>query len=248
MDTDYSNTIIYKITCKDPDVKDIYVGHTTNFVQRKKAHCISSNLPSSQCKLYKTIRENGGWANWNMDIVHFFSCANQQEARIKEQEFFVSLQATLNSVEPFPICPKKQLNNTAVNHEPKKYKKMVNKFYCSYCDYIARDSYNFLKHNNTTKHKQLLQHVTPETKYNTNPTIIQPQQYPCSKCNKKYNHRGSLFKHNKRCIPIKTLDQAVIQTFMMQNTKDLHHLALEQIKTISQLINILINQQAPPPL
>ena len=32
---DYSNTIIYKITCLDPNITDVYVGHTTNFVQRK---------------------------------------------------------------------------------------------------------------------------------------------------------------------------------------------------------------------
>ena len=38
IDIDYSNTIIYKIFCKDPEIKDIYIGHTTNFVQRKYAH------------------------------------------------------------------------------------------------------------------------------------------------------------------------------------------------------------------
>ena len=35
---DYSNTIIYKIMCKDPLICDIYVGHTTNFSQKKYAH------------------------------------------------------------------------------------------------------------------------------------------------------------------------------------------------------------------
>ena len=35
---DYSNTIIYKITCKNPSISELYVGHTTNFVQRKHAH------------------------------------------------------------------------------------------------------------------------------------------------------------------------------------------------------------------
>jgi hypothetical protein len=28
---DYSKTIVYKICCKDVDVKDVYVGHTTDF-------------------------------------------------------------------------------------------------------------------------------------------------------------------------------------------------------------------------
>ena len=35
---DYSNTIIYKITCNDTKVHDKYVGHTTDFVKRKYTH------------------------------------------------------------------------------------------------------------------------------------------------------------------------------------------------------------------
>ena len=78
---DYSNTIIYKITCNNPNVNDLYVGHTTNFVQRKHAHkqsCINDN-----CKLYNVIRNNGGWNNWNMEIINFFNCKDHYEARKK---------------------------------------------------------------------------------------------------------------------------------------------------------------------
>ena len=32
---DYSNTIIY---CKDENIKDVYVGHTTDFIGRKYSH------------------------------------------------------------------------------------------------------------------------------------------------------------------------------------------------------------------
>ena len=31
----YQNTIIYKICCNDLNVKHVYVGHTTNFINRK---------------------------------------------------------------------------------------------------------------------------------------------------------------------------------------------------------------------
>ena len=67
---DYSNTIIYKITCKNPQVTDVYVGHTTNFVQRKHLHkicCINNTSPIYNCKLYEVIRKNGGWSNWKME-------------------------------------------------------------------------------------------------------------------------------------------------------------------------------------
>ena len=34
--TDYSKTIIYKIVCKNPEIKNTYVGSTTDFASRKK--------------------------------------------------------------------------------------------------------------------------------------------------------------------------------------------------------------------
>ena len=98
--TDYSNTIIYKITCKNPDIIDIYVGHTVDFVKRCYAHKNSSMHDENKLKLYETIRANGGWDNWKMEIIHHFSCNNANEARIQEQEYYVLLKANLNSIEP----------------------------------------------------------------------------------------------------------------------------------------------------
>jgi hypothetical protein len=105
---DYSNTIIYKITCKDPNVNDKYVGHTIDFAKRKYAHsnnARSENSPNYNLKLYKFIRDNGGWNNWKMEIVNFYNCNNLHEAKEKEQEHYIELQATLNSIEPLkPKC------------------------------------------------------------------------------------------------------------------------------------------------
>ena len=51
----YNNTIIYKIVCNDLNIKDLYVGHTTDFTKRKYKHrlnCINfgehHHLPSGQ--------------------------------------------------------------------------------------------------------------------------------------------------------------------------------------------------------
>jgi hypothetical protein len=112
---DYSNTIIYKITCKDKNITEVYVGHTTNFVQRKQAHkssCINIKTPNYKCKLYTVIRANGGWNNWHMEIINFFNCKDHYEATQKEQEYFILLNATLNSIEPCPqpkyVVPKEK--------------------------------------------------------------------------------------------------------------------------------------------
>ena len=103
---DYSNTVFYKIHCKDDAIKDVYVGHTTDFNKRKRQHkqsCVSGENK----KVYRYIRENGGWNNWEMIIIGYNRCENLYDARRIEQEYFESLDATLNSVEPLAKASKK---------------------------------------------------------------------------------------------------------------------------------------------
>ena len=143
---DYSNTIIYKITCNDSSVHDTYVGHTTNFVQRKHAHkqsCINTKSANYKCKVYEIIRNNGGWLNWKMEIINFFNCSNQYEARQKEQEYFLLLNANLNSVEPFP--PPKPLPI-----KPPKTIKVI--YHCAGCNVDFDNLDKFTIHNQTKKH------------------------------------------------------------------------------------------------
>ena len=136
----------------------MYVGHTTNFVQRKHAHKIScTNIKSSNynCRLYNVIRNNGGWDNWKMEIINFFNCKDHYEARKKEQEYFMLLQATLNSIEPLPspkhkeVTPKevtpKEVTPEEVTPEEvtQKYeeKKEKNKKKIIYCE-VCHDKFN----------------------------------------------------------------------------------------------------------
>jgi hypothetical protein len=75
---DYTKTIIYKIVCNDLNITDVYVGHTTNFINRKalhKSNCNNINGKSYNLKIYNTIRNNGGWLNWSMiEIEKFQDC------------------------------------------------------------------------------------------------------------------------------------------------------------------------------
>jgi hypothetical protein len=84
---DYSNTIIYKIICKDPSVKDFFVSHTTNFSQKKHSHktnCTNSKKKDYNLQIYQTIRANGGWDNWEMLEIAKYNCKDANDARIKE--------------------------------------------------------------------------------------------------------------------------------------------------------------------
>ena len=114
--TDYSKTIIYKIVCKDLNIPDIYIGHTTDFISRKATHKNVSNglgLRKSNSKIYETIRNNGSWNNWEMIEIEKYPCKDGNEARARERHYYELLNANLNSV-----CP-------IVSKEEEKLKKKI---------------------------------------------------------------------------------------------------------------------------
>jgi len=235
VEIDYSNTIIYKITCKDTSITDIYVGHTTNFIQRKHTHkqaCNNIKSPYYNLKLYKKIRENGNWSNWDMSIVNFYNCKNHLEARQKEQEHFLELNATLNSIEPLPIpkpkskpipktnqvklCPiilEKNnkieenigdvLKTNETNFAPQK---SANTFNCLSCDYTTSRKNDYSRHILTPKHHKANEMLIP-----TNDAAKNTYQYECSYCDKSYNHKSSLCKHVKMCLNKSQVQQQQLQ-------------------------------------
>ena len=95
---DYTNTIIYKIVCKDLTIKDLYIGHTTQFTKRKSGH--KADLKIKKHKLQITILENGGWDNWDMIEVEKYSCVDSNEARARERYWYELLNASLNGQSP----------------------------------------------------------------------------------------------------------------------------------------------------
>jgi hypothetical protein len=239
VEIDYSNTIIYKITCKDPNIKDVYVGHTTNFVQRKHAHkqsCINVKSLNHNCKLYQVIRNNGGWSNWCMEIVHFCNCKDHYEARKKEQEYFELLHATLNSIEPMPK-PKSIPEKNIKENIPKQI------YYCDICK-VKFQNLNLMEiHNKTNKHikKKLSTELSTEGSYkyhcilcdyntsrksqytrhlntpkhaenNKTATKTDKKEQPhiCGYCKKEYKERTGLWRHKKKCTFINENTQIVI--------------------------------------
>ena len=97
---DYSKSLIYKLCCKDTNIKDIYIGSTTNMKQRKQNHKNSCNNPNSKkynYKVYQTIREYGGFDNWDIILVEYVNATSKQELEKEERVVIELLQPTLNS-------------------------------------------------------------------------------------------------------------------------------------------------------
>ena len=113
----YDNTVIYKICCKDVNVKDIYVGHTTCFTKRKNKHKNCSNNVNSECyyrNVYQCINKHEGWRNWDMIEVENFSCNDGNEAKARERYYIELLNATLNKC--IPLRTKQEYYNDNKEH------------------------------------------------------------------------------------------------------------------------------------
>ena len=97
---DYSNACIYKLVCKDVSITDIYIGSTRNLMDRIRTHknaCINKNIKGYNYKVYKYIRENGGWENWKMvKICDVKPCMDRYDLHKAEGSYQRKLKSTLN--------------------------------------------------------------------------------------------------------------------------------------------------------
>ena len=92
-----SEFYIYKISCKDPLITDCYVGSTMNIITRITKH--KNDVKTSNLKIYKFIREHGGWDNWKYEVIHH-DYYNKNLMLYYEYKFINLLNSTLNSIIP----------------------------------------------------------------------------------------------------------------------------------------------------
>ena len=243
---DYSTTIIYKITCNDPNTTDKYVGHTTDLVRRRQGHKNSTcNVKSANynLKLYKFIREHGGWGNWKMEIIAYYNCNNLNEAKQKEQEHYNELNASLNSIEPSKLKQIKIKDEVETSSD---------KLECKECHFTCFNLLNWNNHILTKNHNNRLNTISEKIKkqtikqteikykykcesceylcynktnfdkhlatrkHNNNGKCLQNNEYSCN-CGKIYKHRQSLSTHKKSCAQTESTIEIVVLTNEVAN-------------------------------
>ena len=123
---DYSKGFIYKLCCLDTSIKDIYIGSSVNFKQRKKSHKYRCNTPTDKYNnsyIYQFIRASGGFENWEMIIISYYPCSNKRELEREERKYFDELGATLNKNRPYITDDEKHelqlINNRKYYHKTK---------------------------------------------------------------------------------------------------------------------------------
>ena len=149
---DYSKSIIYKIVCKNPEIKDCYVGSTTNYDKRKWNHkydCNNEKSKNYNYNIYKFIRDNGNWENFDMIIIEKFKCNDKLELHQRERYWLENLKASLNSKIPTRTDKEyREDNKDKINEYNKEYRdnnkqKIAEKVKCNICNKIMRkDSLN----------------------------------------------------------------------------------------------------------
>ena len=157
--TDYSKAFIYKLCCLDVNIKDIYVGSSTNFKQRKSCHktdCNNEKGKSYNSYIYKFIRDNGGWDNWTMIELHKYPCNDKRELECEENRMMNELQSQLNSQKSYRteeevVEYKKEHNKKYKNdHKEELNMKKREKIVCDNCGCIITKT-NKSRHIKTDK-------------------------------------------------------------------------------------------------
>ncbi len=173
MKPDYTNSVVYKIVCLDPTITDVYVGSTTNLTVRKYGHknsCSNVNSKKHNYYVYRFIRDNGGFDNWEFVVVRRYNNIKTKEALLrKERKYVDKLKPTLNKFIPLQTYKEYyEKNKKTILEHKKEYKKKYfqqnknriqqrqkEKVQCDCGCLISRT--HLARHKQTEKHKQLME-------------------------------------------------------------------------------------------
>jgi len=127
-------------------------------------------------------------------------------------------------------------------HDNKSLVKTSTKFYCETCDYTASRKYNYELHLNSIKHKNNgLTTNVPSSLVKISKT------YNCQNCEKQFNDRAGLWRHNKKCSQIQDNENYEpkkddskkddLIDYLIKENQEFKNLILELAKKDSSVIN-----------
>ena len=140
----YDKTHFYKIVCRDTSIKDCYVGHTTDFNSRKSKHksrCSNPTDKKHNYNVYRFIRANGGWENWEMILIETHKCQDVLEARKIERDYKEQLEGSLNAYVP------SRTQTEYRNEHRDKYRNYNKQYYEDNKDDILQYHKDYYEHN-----------------------------------------------------------------------------------------------------
>lgn len=113
---------MYRIVCKDPEIKESYVGSTKNLHKRRYNHynhCIKEDYNDYNKYVYQFIRRNGGFDNWEIIEIEKYEALDNEDKLRRERYWFEYYEATLNKNTPF--LSKEERYIRCVNRNKERY-------------------------------------------------------------------------------------------------------------------------------
>tara|TARA_R110000822_G_scaffold239820_1_gene369501 strand:- start:5 stop:685 length:681 start_codon:yes stop_codon:yes gene_type:complete len=115
--------IVYKLCCKDAD--EFYIGSTIDFHKRQLKHkscCNNVKGNDYNLKVYKYIRDNGGFDEWNFEILELGEYENKYLLYERERFFIEQNKPSLNHKIPNRTQKEyKKDNKEKINEKTKEY-------------------------------------------------------------------------------------------------------------------------------
>jgi len=169
---DYQKSLIYKIICKDLNIKNVYIGSTTDFRVRKNQHysyCNNNSDSHYNIYVYKFIRENGGWNNFKMVLIDYKPCNSKLELLNIERKYIENIDKDLLLNKQLPSRTNKEWRNVNPDKRDREYfrqyekdnfdkikKEKGKKIECNKCGSIVNKG-NIKSHQKTKKCINLFQ-------------------------------------------------------------------------------------------
>ena len=95
---EYDLGFIYKLY--NPNTNDFYIGSTYEPTKRWDDHRYNTGAYDNKkynYKVYRTIRETGGWDNWRQQIIDSYYEITKEDLKDIEQDYIIKLNPNCNS-------------------------------------------------------------------------------------------------------------------------------------------------------
>ena len=167
-DIDYAKTLMYKLVCRDLNVKESYVGSTTDFKSRKACHksdCNNENSKNYNYKVYEYIRANGGFQNFEMIEIEKYPCQDKNESSARERYWKEHFNATLN------VCVPARTQKEYYADNADKIKQVHKQYYVDNADKIKQVHKQYREENKEQISQQRKQYRIKQKNKNTTLTV-----------------------------------------------------------------------------
>lgn len=213
---------IYKLYCKDPSVKEVYIGKTVDLKRRKREHkeaCTTETHRRHNLNVYVFIRAHGGFLNWDFVVLDKLFGLKRDAEKLETKYMELTWSQNLNVNRSFVTEERKEekkrkeakhkrevwkQNSEIINKrrrenykkDPTRKKEECKRYYAKNAERLRQEKRDFRKNNREEYNKKARERyhkIKDKIKERTS------KPYKCPYCLKIVKHGGKA-KHFRTVI------------------------------------------------